>query len=154
MRFTLVDYVHAKREFSKRFGDLYSTKFARAITDKNGFGLISMGEVTTFLSKYINEPLKACELASSLVTCEREPLPVEAAKEEVFGWIVDFLGSGGKHLEQYADAFIEQEVTGPIDVSGINEGQLERVFGIEKFGHRKQVFRLISALEREKGAAK
>jgi chaperone BCS1 len=149
MRFSLMDFIHAKREFLKKYpsaDDKKAAKFARTITDKNGFGVVSLGEVAAFFKKYPNSPDEAAAAASTLITYKREPKPESTQDKKAEGWIVDFLASGGKDLVGYADEFLNQEVNTPIDVMDITDSELSRIFKVEKLGHRKQILRKIQSL--------
>eukprot|EP00615_Pteridomonas_danica_P004155 CAMPEP_0114350614 /NCGR_PEP_ID=MMETSP0101-20121206/16506_1 /TAXON_ID=38822 ORGANISM="Pteridomonas danica, Strain PT" /NCGR_SAMPLE_ID=MMETSP0101 /ASSEMBLY_ACC=CAM_ASM_000211 /LENGTH=804 /DNA_ID=CAMNT_0001489959 /DNA_START=620 /DNA_END=3034 /DNA_ORIENTATION=+ len=165
--FKLLDFQHAKQEFLNHFSSFQATttensikvsekdarEFAHKITDRLGFGVVSLAACVKYFKKYdeIGFKLALVNVESELLTVTRPPPSVKPPAPEREDWVVGWLKQQ-KGLEQYITSFINQEILTKQDVllpKPITEEQLSDVLGVKKLGHRKKLLLMINELLQE-----
>jgi len=155
--FRMLDYRLAVCTWRKEFGDGRKgggrgEEFGRIVTCDQGWGKASVGELRDFLREHGGRGEEGCfELVEKELVLrerkEREVEEVEEVKQE--GWLEGWLRRGG--MEEYVDDFVKQDILGPEDLRGLTGGDLQRCFGVTKFGHVKRIVRMVEELYKEEG---
>jgi hypothetical protein len=193
--FKLLDFLHAKKEFLNHYGHVMGEKkkkthnrkslidhditlhqkaieFAHLITDRLGFGLVSLGDVLLYFKKcdeaaagttITNTTTTSGEAShikdldvvvanafEELIHVVRHPIVKPVPPPVRTDWVVSWLKENG--FELYQSNFVNQEILTIEDVlkpKPISEAELNEVIGIKKLGHRKKFLSLIQELERK-----